>query len=364
MQGAVFRGLYNLGSPSVFNCTSARCQWTDTYYSLGFTSSCADVTAATIKLHPNSSATWKALSVGRQADMVLTTPGGIKLSAPFLYTSWQTVVSVNASRLIKETTSFASGSPMSPDLVRIGVFRAPVDTTNFYFTPENMTIFECDIALAAYRYSNLSSSGQNLTGTLEPVRLDPGIVTQSTTINTAGHVTFSQSGLPAMTVSGSDIAALQMLFTSSRFSGSIFEGLSGFPNQGTGDTFRSGDIAQSIRAMVDSMTNQLRSTYNVTAVGQSLNPVVFVEVEWAWLALPLAVQFISIAFTLLIVIQSARTAGLPLWKSSTMALLTYDVRFQHDGDEVGRLGSGIRSTKELEALANSWKARLELPDGK
>ncbi len=368
MQGAVFRGLYNLGSPAVFNCTS-KCQWNSTYYSLGFTRTCADVTQATIRLHPNASATWSASSLFQEADMILTTPGGVRLAAPFSYSSWQTVVSVNATKLANITSVFVNEtwvpSSMRPEIVRVGVFRAPVDTVNFYFTPENMTIFECDIALAAYSYSNLSSSGQNLTiGKLESIRLDPGVVTLRQTPTGTGYLTFNQSGLPLLRVSGSDIAALQLLFSSSRFSGRIYEGLSGLPDQGTGDAFRSGDISQTMRAMVDSMTNQLRSTYNITALGQSLNPTVFIEVEWAWITLPLVVQLLSIAFTATLVIQSARTAGLPLWKSSTVALLTYDVQFRNDEDDVGRLGTGIRSTKELTALAGSWKAKLELPGRK
>ncbi len=368
MQGAVFRGLYNLGSPAVFNCTS-KCQWNSTYYSLGFTSTCADVTEATIRLHPNASATWSASSSLREADMILTTPGGVRLSAPFSYTAWQTVVSVNATKLANDTSVSANGasvpSLMRPEIVRVGVFRVPVDTTNYLITPANMTIFECDIALAAYSYSNLSSSGQNLTiGNRQSIRLDPGIVTVRQSATGVGYVTFNQSGLPLLKVSGSDIAALQLLFTTARFSGRIYEGLSGFPDQGTGDAFRSGNISQTMSAMADSMTNQLRSTYNTTAYGQSLNPLVFIEVDWAWITLPLVVQLISVAFTAIILIQSARTAGLPLWKSSTMALLTYDVRFRDHEDDVGRLGTGIRSTKELDALVGSWKAKLELPERK
>ena len=365
MQGAVLRGLYNLGSPAVFNCTS-KCQWNSTYYSLGFSSTCADVTEATIRLHPNASATWNTTSVLREQDMVLTTPGGVKLPALFSKTSWQTVVTVNATKLANQTSEFVNGTwvptLMRPEFARIGVFRVPVNTTDFFFTPANMTIFECDIALAAYRYSNLSSSGQNLTiGSLEPIRLDPGVITLQQSDTSAAHVTFNQSGLPLMRVSVSDIAALQLLFTSNRFSGRIYEGLNGFPDQGTGDAFRSGDIAQTMRSMVDSMTNQLRATYNVTARGQSINPTVFIEVEWAWITLPLTVQVIAIAFTITVMIRSARTTGLPLWKSSTVALLTYDVRFRDDEGGVGMLGTGVRSTKELDALADSWQAKLELP---
>ncbi|KAK4123833.1 hypothetical protein N657DRAFT_656169 [Parathielavia appendiculata] len=359
MQGAVYRGLYNLGSPAVFNCTS-NCQWNGTYYSLGFTSTCADVTEATIRLHPNASATWN-VSANSPLDGNLTTPGGVRLPAPYSATSWQTVVSVSAINLLNP----ANITKMHPDIVRIGVFRVPVNTTSFRFSPDNMTIVECDIALAAYSYSNLSSSGQILNvGHWERIRLDPGFLTSPENDTKSNLLSFNQSGLPLLRVAVSDLAALQLLFTSNRFSGIIYEGVAASPRQGMGDAFRSGDIAQTVLAMVDSMTDQLRSSYNVAAVGQSLVPEVFIEVEWAWITLPLVVQFITIVFVVIIMIKSARTPGLPLWKSSTVAVLTYDVRFRDDGDDVGRLGTGIRSTKELDALAESWKAKLELPERK
>ncbi|KAK4106310.1 hypothetical protein N658DRAFT_414522 [Parathielavia hyrcaniae] len=370
MLGAVFRGMFNLGSPAVFDCPTSKCEWNGTYYSLGFASTCADVTEATLRLHPNASAVWNgtASKLSDQVHRILTTPGGVRLAAPVIPTQMQTFVSVNATNLMSNN-AISGKMPMPPDIVRIGVFRAQVDSVNFEVFPENMTIFECDISLAAYRYSNLVSSGQNLTiGKHELIRLDPGVLSaDGQKPSGSKHVTFSQSGLPLLSVSASDIAGLQLLFTSTRFSGRMYEGLGPtyYPEpQGTGDAFRSGDVAQTMRAMVDSMTDQLRATYNVTAVGASIHSVVFIEVDWAWITLPLAVQIITVAFMIIIIIKSVRTPGLPLWKSSTVAALTYDVRFREDEDDVGRLGTGIRSTKELEALAESWTARLELPERK
>jgi hypothetical protein len=364
MQGAVYRGLYNLGSPAVFNCTS-KCQWNSTYYSLGFTSTCADVTEAAFRLHPNPAAAWNGSDPDLTITTNLTTPGGVKLAAPYSPTSWQTVVSVGAVTLLD---SFQVGRwlEVPPDFVRIGVLRAPVDTVNWYLVPETMKVFECEIGFAAYSYSNVSSSGQNLTIRTEAVRLDPGILVPSESSTAPNTVVFNQTaGLPTLKVSDSDIAALVLLFTSGRFSGQIFEGVSpNTPTQGMGDAFRSGDISKTVQAMVESMTNQLRATYNVTVQGQSINPVVFIEVQWAWITLPLIVEIISIVFLVIILVQSARTAGLPLWKSSTVAVLTYDVRFREDENDVGKLGTGVRSMQELEALAASWKAKLEVPEPK
>ncbi|KAK3299163.1 uncharacterized protein B0H64DRAFT_316859 [Chaetomium fimeti] len=363
MQGAVYRGLFNLDSPSVFDCAS-KCQWTGTYVSLGFTSTCADVTDATLRSHTNASATWNGTSSGRQEDMNLITPGGVNLEAVYSATSWQTVVSVGGlSRISSDQVSNASGDEpvlMPPDIARIAVFRTPVDATDWIIWADKMEIVECDVEVAAYRYSNLSSSGSELTiGDVEMVRLDPGTVTIDGIH--ADMLMFDQPGLPVLQARLPDIAALAQLYASTRFIGSIYDGETPpLPPGGLGDAFRSGNISRTMQDMANSMTDQLRASREVKGDGQSIRQVVFVEVEWGWIILPIAVQVISAAFLLLILVQSARTKDLPLWKSSTTALLTYDVRFSEDENGVGNLGTGVKSLKELDALGESVKARLEL----
>ncbi|KAH6854330.1 hypothetical protein B0I37DRAFT_300993 [Chaetomium sp. MPI-CAGE-AT-0009] len=368
MQGAVYRGLFNLGSPIVFDCPS-KCRWNGTYVSLGFTSTCADVTDATLRRHPNASATWNGLVSGRKEDMNLTTPGGLKLEALYSATSWQTVVSVGGlSRLNPTHGSFpnvADPGPvlMPPDIASIAVFRAPVDETNFILQTHTMEIVECDVGLAAYRYSNVSSSGSNLTiSHTEMVRLNAGTITFDDR-NQADMLVFDQPGLPVLRARVPDIAALAQLYASTRFIGNIYDGVAPpLPPGGLGDAFRSGNISRTMHDMAKSMTDQLQLSREVKGYGENFKQVVFVEVEWGWLVLPIAVQLISAAFLLLILVQSARAKGLPLWKSSTTALLTYDVRFTEDENGVGNLGTGVRSLKELDALAESVIARLELPE--
>ena len=365
MQGAVYRGLFNLDPPAVFDCAS-KCRWNGTYVSLGFTSTCADVTDATLRRHPNASATWNSDSFGRQEDMSLTTPGNITLAALYSRTSWQTVVTVGGvSRLnpsLKSDLPRDGPAMVPPDIARIAVFRAPVVQEQWYILPDTMEIVECDIGLAAYRYSNLSSSGGELAvGNYEMVRLETGTLTFNG--SDTDMIVFDQPGLPVLQARVPDIAALVQLYTSTRFIGSIYEGESPpLPPGGLGDAFRLGNISRTIQNMAESMTDQLRVSRETRGQGQSIRQVVYVEVEWGWIVLPVAVQLISAAFLLLILVQSARTKDLPLWKSSSTALLTYDVRFSEDENGVGNLGTGVRSLKELDALGESVTARLELPE--
>jgi hypothetical protein len=372
MQGAVFRGLFNLGSASVFNCSS-RCQWNGTYVSLGFSSTCADVTDATLRLHPNASLTWTGRSPGREEDMAnLTTPGGVKLDASYAYTGWQTIVSVGSISRLTTTNPLRDGvrsadfRQMAPDIARIAVLRVRVDEANWGITPERMEITECDVGLAIHRYSDLSSSGNRLSvGKHESFPLDPGtlVAVNSTSNNDGDVIVFNQPGFPELRASVTDLKALQLLFASFRFSGNIFTGIQYHDGaSGMGDAFRSGNIPQTFEAMVTSMTDQLRSNHNITVQGQTIDSVVFVQVQWAWLALPLVVQLFSVVFLLMVLVQSGRIKDLPLWKSSTTAVLTYDVRFREDEKEVGKLGTGVRSKKELKNLADSVEAKLEFHD--
>ncbi|KAH6620699.1 hypothetical protein B0J18DRAFT_430451 [Chaetomium sp. MPI-SDFR-AT-0129] len=380
MQGAVYRGLFNLDSPPLFNCSSS-CRWNGTYVSLGFTSTCADVTEATLRLHPDASGTWDKTGMTNMSDMYLTTPGGVRLDATYSYTSYQTVISIGAISLLKAdagavppggTTGMGSG------IARITVLRVPVDSNNWGFLASDMNITECDVSLAAHRFHGLSSSGANLTASRrEVLTLPKGVVTAQG--GRADYLTFNPPGLPSLRIAVPDLSALGLLFTSSRFAGNIFDGEASTnvadDSQGMGDAFlRTPNPAVAIHAMTDSMTDQLRAVHEQVAAGESEQQIVFVQVEWGWLALPVVVQVIAVVFLVLVLIQSGRASNLPLWKSSIVALLTYDVRFSDmDGQEhaadyvqsekvrIGNLGTGVRSTRELDALAETVKAKLDLP---
>ncbi|KAK4150021.1 hypothetical protein C8A00DRAFT_37379 [Chaetomidium leptoderma] len=174
--------------------------------------------------------------------MDLMTPGGVKLDGSYSATSWQTVVSVGAVSRLNSSQASASSSEivhMYPDIARIVVLRIRLDSGQWSITTNDIEIVECDIGLAAYRYSNLSSSGNGLNvGNTESLRLDPGIRT-STNTDTGDMLVFTQTGLPVLKVSVPDITALQTLFTSNRFSGNIYDGISTYNTpSGIGDALR------------------------------------------------------------------------------------------------------------------------------
>ncbi|KAH6678192.1 hypothetical protein B0J14DRAFT_316769 [Halenospora varia] len=72
-----------------------------------------------------------------------------------------------------------------------------------------------------------------------------------------------------------------------------------------------------------SMTNRIRLSPNAVQVnGTEWNSVVYIQVHWVWLILPVAVVLMTTVFLVLTIISNRRLKA-PLWKSSTLALLAH-----------------------------------------
>ncbi|KAK0636740.1 hypothetical protein B0T17DRAFT_587800 [Bombardia bombarda] len=379
MQGAIYKGLFDTVAPSAFKCTS-NCIWNSSYISLGFASTCSDVTASTLQKY-NATKLWSGLEAGGRGSNI-TTSGGVPLRATYSATSFQTVISVggislqqvaiaNKDLTVSEAIEAGVGVTFSPKIARIAVFRVPSDLQNFVIKANEIQITECDISLTAYRYSDMSGTGSNLTiGSQQPIPLDPGIVLPSILPNSTAAigrnpVVFNQTGLDTtLTASLQDISALNLLFLSPRFTGNLYDGESPTTdgiNQGVGDAFRSGNVSDVVWSMTQSMTDHLRSSFDATAPGLSIRPEVFVQIRWEWLVLPFFVQFLSILFVLLVLLGSRQAWDLPLWKSSMVATMYHGLAFQTSGvdDNVATLGTNVQSVSEMEALAKATKAKLQ-----
>ena len=363
MQGAVYRGVFNLTSPPVFRCNTSRCTWDEPQVSLGFASTCTDVTEPTIR--SANASLWNGL---RGSGGNLTTPGGVRLDAKYSPTSFQTVVSVGGTSLLNMTYDPENKSyTVLPGIARVAVFRTEVDRTNHLITLNKSEIIECDLSLAAYRYFNVSASGPRLAvGREEVIRLEPGQAEVSSAGNNnpssspVDAVAFSQSGIPVLRASLADMRAITLLLVSSstgRFTGSIYFGNSSPVPTGMGDAFRRANISQVFGNMAKSMTDQLRSDYSMTAEGVSIDQAVFVHVQWEWLTLPLFVELLSIIFVVVILVKSTRAKNVQLWKSSAVAVLTHGLSFR-ENMAVATLGANVQTLSELQSMSKTIKVKL------
>ncbi|KAF7541034.1 hypothetical protein G7054_g953 [Neopestalotiopsis clavispora] len=351
MQGAIYKALFDVNAQSVFNCTS-RCVWKQTYVTLGFATNCTDVTAethVTIRMDNNT-------GMGQWFNM--STPGNITLRAGYSPTSWLTLAQVAAVDLLDR---FSMGTPIenlpiSSEFARIAVLTAAVDQAGDTDTvsdiyPEGWKVSECTVGLAAYEYSNISASGNQFRiGNTTTIPLTSGQLKST-------MLTFSQSNIPNMTVQGIDLAGLNAFFTSSRFSGSTYSGESR-PSESTGmgDVMRKGDVPTLFKNMADSMTEQLRSGYNITAEGFTVESVVFVQVRWQWLSLPVFV-LVAAACQLGYTMVSCQIDQRPLWKSSVVAVLFHEISGGGRPKQVVR--TNLQSKKQLKVLARKTWVTVE-----
>ncbi|KAK3995202.1 hypothetical protein QBC44DRAFT_29477 [Cladorrhinum sp. PSN332] len=357
MQGAIYRGVFKLQNPPVFQCNAtARCIWDDPVVTLGFKSTCADVSEETFR-SANSSLFGSLSGKGQN----LTTPGGILLPAVYSPTSFQTVVSIGAKSLLSSTVVDPALTMVNPDIARIAVFKTAANDTNFQIFLNTSRVFECHLGLVAYRFANISASDAADLTILksETIPLQPGVATGARP-GIYNGVEFRQEGLPPLKASLADMRAVTVLLTSARFSGSIFRGFSGFDAPaGMGDALRTDwAVPQIFENMAKSMTDQLRSNYSVVAEGVSVDKAVFVHVHWEWLILPLIVELVSIAFVVAVLVKSRKAKDVQLWKSSAVAILTHALSFQEGSAAVGTLGANVQSVTELETMSNRVKVKL------
>ncbi|KAK4159549.1 hypothetical protein QBC43DRAFT_327065 [Cladorrhinum sp. PSN259] len=365
MQGAVYRGVFKLQNPPVFNCSASTCVWDEPVVSLGFKSTCADVTEQSFRtVNASRFGTYNAGGAN------ITTPGGIVLPAVYVPTDSQTVVSVGAKSLLNSELININLTYVDPDIARIAVFRTKVDRKDFLIFLNQSEVIECHLGLVAYRWTNTTASRTNLTSLSEElIPLQRGVAQEDArvplrpggTFRIYDAVEFSQEGLPVLRASIADLRALTLLLNSTRFAGSISHGISIRANtlpSGMGDAFRTDNITDIFENMAKSMTDQLRSNWSMVAEGVSIDKAFFVHVQWEWLTLPLFVEVISIVFVIIVLVKCMKAKDVQLWKSSAVAILTHGLSFQEGNEVVGTLGPNVKTVNELETISKTVKAKL------
>jgi len=137
VQGAVMNGLYTLGSPVTFTCTTANCTW-PTFYSLGICSSCTNVTH-------NANATCVPSSSGSGQTCDYTLPSGLETSSSHGMGS-----GVGDVTLLNATAR--ARMDITDRLVEIGAVRMP----NWPLYADGIPgVFDCRLSWCAKRYSNV-----------------------------------------------------------------------------------------------------------------------------------------------------------------------------------------------------------------
>jgi hypothetical protein len=82
--------------------------------------------------------------------------------------------------------------------------------------------------------------------------------------------------------------------------------------------------------------------------------VQYVRIQWEYLIGPVAIELVAIIFAVLTMFRSRESRGVPLWKTSALAVLAC----QHDR-EADLIRSTMRDIKEMDEVAENSKARLQ-----
>jgi hypothetical protein len=105
MIGAIYSGLFGLSSPSTFNCSSTNCTWPDEYVSIGFSSSCDNVTESSV---------YNISSPGNSNNehqfWTINTPKNNTINAEFS-SGYGSLVAVSSSAASWDYTDCGTGDP-------------------------------------------------------------------------------------------------------------------------------------------------------------------------------------------------------------------------------------------------------------
>jgi hypothetical protein len=319
MHGAILAGLYGLDTPPKFNCRS-NCTWNGSFVSLGFESSCQNVTIATIETK-----TCANLTIGRvrEENCFMTTPGGVKFNTSMSYTVFQSSLVVSTLNLFDVSRdNFLNRriNDTAPGFARIAVWSgAEVYNSGINGAGRSPIVgeqvYQCDIRLAPWKYSNVSSTGANFTFKKELLpqglwQWQPG----------GKSLVLRQGNQPDLEIKITDLDSLARFFATEPFAGNVTIGsVEGVPT-GVRASFLKRNVTAIFKRVTTSMTDYVRTTANaLPAIGSTAENIAFIKVQWVWFSLPLVVELLSIVVLFVTMCMNGRS--MDLWKSSPMALL-------------------------------------------
>ncbi|KAM7200825.1 hypothetical protein V8F33_003756 [Rhypophila sp. PSN 637] len=396
MLSAMTAGLYGISTPPAFNCSS-KCRWDGdntistvisrpgedlnasppkaSYISLGFESTCQNVTLDTMRTEKCSGKTGLSLSNHLQCNM--TTPGEIKLQTSVGIETGYTPLVVDTKRLDYNVVRGYSGSspgngpkdggPVSPKFLRVAV----LSVADVYLIQEpdghliGHTVTECELGLAAWKYSHISATGSNFTfGTTEKISLQNGTYLAYDSNSTGKNyyeIRFDTEDVPGgLFIRDTDLGMLADFLSREPFTGSIGTSWSRYQ---WGPGIRSGLLGGNVPAVFDNMaramTDYIRSGPGSSlAYGSRVDSVVFVQVDWLWLILPVVSVVAAtglLGFTVLVsgIRRSKGGKKLSLWKDKILPVL-----FTFYDERDGGLRTLMDGPEEVGAYAASVKAVL------
>lgn len=314
MQGAILNGLFNLSSPVQFTCTTGNCQWDD-FSTLAVTSSCKNVTSNTTVL---------CGLIGSGTYCNYTTPAGFFIAASSRQSSGGGAFTKFNSTAFKPLSYDYDVMDDRSALINSTIARIALANLQGDFNLSNPDILECNMRLCARVTRNLTVTNGTLSpGTSDDIELEgvPGIY-EAGVSSTREWYTFNITG-DHPTFPGNHSFSYHMIDIEGvkNFLYNIFT--SGYETAGSAQIspyywplMNSSDHSKTVTAISESMTYAIaQAPSGETLDGRALSAELYIEVQWAWISLPLAEVVMSIAF-LVCTLAYTQRKGVTVWKSS------------------------------------------------
>ncbi|KAL4766989.1 hypothetical protein BDW60DRAFT_201046 [Aspergillus nidulans var. acristatus] len=269
---------------------------------------------------------------------------------------------MNVATLLPNTTL----QDTFPELTRFAIFRSSRDH-NFMMFDTNIT--ECSLFLTAYEYTGATANGNEFSfasrrevdfGVPNPWDITPeGFRSAKLYTNETVH---EGVHIPALWVDYYSLKALQNFLTSYTFVSEWWDGTiktvdRGYvwPNSGAVTALMGNiSIPERFDSMATAMTDYIRYGPNrQNATGDTVQSVPYVSIRWGYFVVPVVTEAFAILFAVLSIFNNRKSREVPLWKSSTLAVLAC----QHE-EQSGLLQTSSKDLLELETEAEKTQARL------
>lgn len=118
------------------------------------------------------------------------------------------------------------------------------------------------------------------------------------------------------------------------------------------------NLSQAIDNIATSMGDRIRLSGGTVANGTASSLEPYVEVWWRWLLLPVALEVVTwIAFLAVVLVTAKRKV--PVWKGSTLAIMTWSVDKEDILREAGALGlAGLQRNDEMDKVGDQLFATM------
>jgi hypothetical protein len=283
----------------------------------------------------------------------MTTPGGLRITTRHVDTDSTTTYWMNAIRISNRT--FIPSN--TPELARFALYRA---TADYNFNAQDVNVTECSLSLTTYEYTGAHANGS--TFSFDKIReVDFGSQLRwGWGKSKAGDEMYMNESTaqqtPRLSIAWNDLAALGVFLESNTIVSEWVDGNAvnehfGLSAALAGDV----DVGKRFEKLALSMTSYLRSGPNKQlAQGEILRNEAFVEIRWLYLIGPIVIELAVLVFAAMTIFRNRRSANVPLWKSSALAVFAchYDAQDK-------RIKVQETDIKQIGTMAEHTSARLE-----